>query len=69
MKFNKKDILILVIPIIIIIISTPFLPDQIPMQWNYNGDVNWYLNKRLSFLLGFIPFIVYKSYKAKRGYK
>jgi uncharacterized membrane protein len=69
MNLNKKDILILIIPVIIMIILIPFLPDQIPMQWNSNGDVNWYLDKRLSFLLGLIPFIVYKLYKIKHNYK
>lgn len=66
LKLNKKELLILLIPVIIMILLIPVLPDKIPMQWNRNGDVNWYLDKRLSFLLGLIPFAVYKSHKMKR---
>jgi uncharacterized membrane protein len=65
MKFTKKDILILVIPVVIMILLIPVLPDKIPMQWKQNGDVNWYLDKKLSFLLGLIPYIFYKYYKIK----
>jgi uncharacterized membrane protein len=67
MKFTKKDILILVIPVVIMILLIPVLPDKIPMQWNQNGDVNWYLDKKFSFLLGLIPYIVYKSYVLKHS--
>lgn len=66
LKLNKKELLILLIPVIIMILLIPILPDKIPMQWNRNGDVNWYLDKRLSFLLGLIPFAVYKLHKMKR---
>lgn len=69
MKLNKKDILILVIPVVIMILLIPVLPDKIPMQWDFNGNVNWYLDKKLSFLLGLFPFVIYKLYKIKYGYK
>lgn len=69
MKLTKKDILILVIPVIIMLLLLPVLPDKLPMQWNLNGDVNWYLDKKLSFLIGFLPFIIYKVYKIKHSYK
>lgn len=63
MKITKKEILILIIPVIILIILIPVLPDKIPMQWNLNGDVNWYLDKKFSFIIGILPFIVYESFK------
>lgn len=69
MKLTKKDILILVIPVVVMLILLPILPDKLPMQWNINGDVNWYLDKNFSFLLGFLPFIIYKLYIIKHGYK
>ncbi|MDD3348807.1 MAG: DUF1648 domain-containing protein [Bacilli bacterium] len=65
MKFLKKDLLILVIPVIIMFIIMPFLPDKIPMQWNLEGEVNWYLDKELSFLLGLIPFVIYELWKIR----
>ena len=68
-KFNKKDLLILLIPVIIMILLIPVLPDKIPMQFSSNGSVNWYMDKRLSFLIGLLPFIIYKSYKSKHDQK
>lgn len=67
MKFDKKDILIIIIPVIIIILLIPVLPAKIPMQWKLNGSVGWYLDKRFSFIIGIIPFIIYKSYKIKHN--
>ena len=63
MKFNKKDLLILIIPLIISIVLIPVLPDKIPMQWSLKGDVNWYLDKKFSFIIGIFPFIVYELRK------
>jgi len=37
---NKKDMLILIIPVVIIILLIPVLPNKIPMQWNLKGNVN-----------------------------
>jgi hypothetical protein len=37
------------------------------MQWSFNGEVNWYLDRKYSFLLGLLPFIIYKSYILKYG--
>ena len=65
MKFTKKDLLILIIPVIIMILLIPILPNKIPMQWNFKGEVNWYLDKKLSFLIGLAPFALYKLWKAK----
>jgi uncharacterized membrane protein len=69
MKFNKKDLLILIIPVIIMILLIPVLPDKIPMQWNLKGGVNWYLDKKFSFIIGIFPFIIYESYKVKHSQK
>lgn len=63
MNLNKKDILILIIPVIIMILLIPVLADKIPMQWSLSGNVNWYLDKKFSFIIGILPFIVYKSNK------
>jgi uncharacterized membrane protein len=69
MKINKKDILILIIPVIIMILLIPALPNKIPMQWSLSGEVNWYLDKKFSFIIGIIPYIIYKSYEIKHGHK
>lgn len=61
MKFNKnkmlKDIFILVVPIIIIVLLMPVLPDKISI---HRGIVNRYIDKKYSFLLGILPFVIYK---------
>lgn len=59
MKLSKKGILILVIPLVLMLLLLPVLPDKIPMQWNTSGDVNWYLDKKLSFIIGLCPFMLY----------
>ncbi len=69
MKINKKDLLILLVPMLIMILLIPVLPDKIPMQFSSNGSVNWYLDKRLSFLIGLLPFIIYKLTQAKHSRK
>ena len=65
MKLAKKDLLVLAIPLVIMILLIPILPDKIPMQWSASGEVNWYLDKRLSFLLGLVPFIINQLWKTK----
>ena len=67
MKLSKKDLLILIVPLLISILLIPVLPDKIPMQWSLDGSVNWYLDKKLSFLIGIFPFILYKL--TKLGHK
>lgn len=59
MKLSKKGILILVIPLVLMLLLLPVLPDKIPMQWNTHGDVNWYLDKKYSFIIGLCPFMLY----------
>ena len=65
MKFNKKDLLILIIPVIISVLLIPILPDKIPMQWSLEGTVNWYLDKKFSFIIGMFPFILYELIKLR----
>lgn len=65
MKINKRDLIILIVPVIIMVVLIPILPDKIPMQWNSSGEVNWYLDKKLSFLLGLFPFVLYKLIQRK----
>lgn len=67
MKFKKKDLIILLGPVVVMILVTPFLPNKIPIHFDINGHANGYLNRNFSFLLGVIPFAAYKSYKIKHG--
>lgn len=69
MKFNKIDLLILILPIIIMVLLTPVLPDNVPIHWGINGAANGFINKRFAVLLGLIPFAVYKLLKQKYGNK
>jgi uncharacterized membrane protein len=69
MKINKIDIIILVIPIIIMFLLTPVLPDKVPIHWNIKGVANGFIDKRYAFALGLVPFAVYKSIKLKYSSK
>jgi hypothetical protein len=61
MKFNRKNIitdaLILIVPVIIMILLMPILPDKISI---HRGLYNRYIDKKYSFLLGMLPFVIYK---------
>jgi hypothetical protein len=61
MRLNKKqlfiDLLILIVPVLIIILLMPVLPEKISI---HRGIVNRYIDKKYAFILGFIPFIIYK---------
>jgi hypothetical protein len=62
MKRSKnilKDLLILVVPVIIMILLIPILPDKISIHRSITG-AGTYIDKKYSFLLGVLPFIVYK---------
>jgi uncharacterized membrane protein len=65
MKLNKKDLLILIIPLIIVAAIYPILPAQIPRQFGLNGEIR-YMAKEFIFLLGMAPFLIYK-YRQLRG--
>jgi uncharacterized membrane protein len=73
MNYNKKrmliDILILVIPVIIMLLLTPVLPDKVPLHWNIRGTADRFVDKKYSFVLGAIPFLIYEALKAKYGKK
>ena len=63
MKFNKKriliDVLILIVPIVIMFLLMPILPDKISIHRGLNG-ARRYIDKKYSFVLGVIPFLIYK---------
>lgn len=65
MKINKRDILVIAIPIVIAAIVYGFLPPQIPRQFGFDGKVNSYMNKEFIFLLALLPYVVFKSYEIK----
>lgn len=61
MKINKKDLMVIIIPLIIAAILYSILPDEIPRQIKLDGSVA-YMNKGFIFLLALLPFAVYKRY-------
>lgn len=65
MKLNKKDKLIILIPLIIVAIIYPILPDKIPRQFKLDGSVS-YMAKEFIFMIGLIPFAVYISRQSKK---
>lgn len=65
LKFNKRDIFVLAIPIVIAAIAYGFLPPQIPRQFGFDGKVNSYMNKEFIFLLALLPYVVFKSHQIK----
>lgn len=72
MKFKKSyiiDILVLIIPVIIMILLIPILPDKVPTHWDINGNMTSYIDKNYSFVLGILPFVVYESIKFKYSRK
>jgi len=72
LRFNKKsfliDLLILLVPLILVIALNPVLPDKIPIQWNSSGACK-FIAKEYSFVLGIVPFALYKLIKFKYGRK
>ena len=68
-KFDKMLILttvICILPVIMSLIVFDRLPDQIPVHWNFKGEVDNYASKAfgafgLPFLMAFINFIVHMS--------
>lgn len=72
MKFNKKsiiiDILILLVPLAIMFMLKPVLPDKVPIRWNLDG-VCGFIDKKYSLVLGIIPFVLYEMIKLKYSHK
>lgn len=69
MKMTKTDWLVLLIPILLLALAIPFLPEQVPMQWGRDGNVTWTLNRYFFPLVGILPYIVYRSIKSKSAKK
>ena len=65
MNLNKKDMLIILIPLIVVAVIYPILPDKIPRQIKLDGLVS-YMAKEFIFIIGLIPFAVYKSRESKK---
>jgi uncharacterized membrane protein len=65
MKLSKKDLLILIIPLVIVTALYPILPGQIPRQFGINGEVR-YMAKEFIFIIGLAPFLIYKYSQARR---
>jgi uncharacterized membrane protein len=66
MKFEKKDALILGIPLLIVLIAYPFLPAMIPRQFHMNGEPPSYMAKEFLFLIGLLPYAIFKSRQFKK---
>lgn len=67
MKFKKSiiiDILILVVPLAVMFLLKPVLPDKVPIRWNLEGACG-FIDKKYSFVLGLIPFVLYELIKIK----
>jgi len=76
MKINKKfiiEILILAVPVIIMLILTPVLPEKVPIQWTYSSENKFvpsrFIDRKYAYFLGLIPFVLYQLIKAKYGRK
>lgn len=73
MKYNRKSIIIdaviLIIPIVIMLLLSPILPDKVPIHWGIDGKANGFIDKRYSFALGAMPFALYKLLKMKYSSK
>jgi hypothetical protein len=73
MKVNKKiliEIIILILPVIILFSLTPVLPEKVPLQWSFRGNefiVTRSIDRKFAFLLGTIPFVLYKLIRTKYG--
>jgi len=67
MKMDLKNILILVIPFILLAVVYLFLPPIIPRQFGLDGKPVSYMAKEFIFLFGFLPFILYRHFKSRKG--
>jgi len=66
MKKILKDLSILLLPMLIIFLLslTPAMPDNIPIHIGLDGSTQT-VSKHFAFLLGALPFIIYKSWSWK----
>lgn len=65
-KVNITLYILIAISALIAFISYPFLPNEIPMQWN-GTEVNWYANKFMIFLFPIITISVLFLFKPTIG--
>jgi len=63
----KKDLLILIIPLIAAGIAYPFLPAHLPRLLTYFGILTVHTSKGFIFFFAVMPYAFYKAIKAKRG--
>jgi len=63
----KKDLLILIIPLIAAGIAYPFLPAHLPKLLLFFGIQTAYTSKAFIFFFAIFPYAFYKAIKAKRG--
>jgi len=48
------------------ILLTPVLPEKVPIQWTLSGPSR-FIDRKYAFVLGIIPFVLYKLIKFKYG--
>lgn len=66
MKRYAKDMLILLVPLAIAAVAYLLLPDQIPVQWRFDGTAR-YADKWQVFPMALLPFVIYKLRQARKG--
>lgn len=64
MKLDRKSLIILIVPFIILAVAYFFLPARIPRQFHADGSIS-YMAREFIFIFGIIPFIIYKRYHKK----
>ncbi len=67
LKLTKKDLFILIIPFAVLAAIYPFLPGRIPRQFDFSGHPESYMAKEFIFLFGFLPYIIYRKYRDRKG--
>lgn len=65
MNLNKRGMAIILIPLIVIAFIYPALPEKIPLQFQSSGRVI-YLGKEFLFILGILPYIIYRYLNTKK---
>lgn len=63
MKNKKLMLLLAVLPYIIVIISLSFLPNQVPMHYNFAGELTRYGSKYESLIMPIFSIIIYLYFK------
>ena len=63
MKNKKLMLLLAVLPYIIVIISLSFLPNQVPMHYNFAGELTRFGSKYESLIMPIFSIIIYLYFK------